>query len=67
MTVTQIPTSEAAIAQAVAQVRKHRHQPDCRCGLYRDRDHAPFCSNGESEWSAILDRLISRALTPDQP
>lgn len=62
MTVTHIPTISEQLEQAVTQVRRYRHHPDCACALYRGNDRAPFCTGGEATWSSILDRLIDRAL-----
>jgi len=66
MTVTHIPTISEQLTQAVTQVRRYRHQPSCRCALYRGNDRAPFCTGGEATWSSIIDRLIDRALS-EQP
>ena len=67
MTVTQIPTPQAALEQAVTQVRRSRHHQDRRCGMFR-AGGSPFCSSGEASWSSILDRLIEQARnSPNSP
>lgn len=60
-TITTIPTPAKQCAEAVKQARRYRHQPECRCGHYR-QNGAPYCTSGEATWSSILDRLIDRAL-----
>jgi len=62
MTVTHIPTISEQLEQAVTQVRRYRHHPDCACALYRGNDRAPFCTGGEATLNSIVDRLIDRAL-----
>lgn len=59
MTVS-ISSPEQQLADAVRICREQRHHPDCRCGLYRNQDRAPFCTAFESSWARIVDDLIDR-------
>lgn len=56
MAVTEIVSTVKQIASVLDQVRRYRHQPECRCCAYQT-----YCNTNEATWSSILDRLIDRA------
>lgn len=59
MSVTTITGIANQIAEALAQVRRCRHQDGCTCFAYRNGG-APFCTPQESSWCSILDRLLDK-------
>ncbi len=63
--VTRVVKPADQLVTAVAQVRRYRHHPDCRCFGYR-LNGAGFCTPQEATWSSILDRLIDNCLLTKQ-
>jgi hypothetical protein len=58
MPTTTAPTAHR-IAEALDQARHARHHPDCTCGLYRGPLNAPYCTDSECRWSAMVDRILT--------
>jgi hypothetical protein len=50
------------IRDALMFARDSRHHSGCKCGLYRDRDGTPFCSDREAIWQRAIDKLIDDCL-----
>lgn len=57
MSVTEITAVSEQVREALQMVRRYRHQPSCRCGLYQ----GIWCTPQERTWSEIFNRLIDKA------
>lgn len=55
--VTVVAGIQSQCVEALQMVRRYRHQPDCRCGVFQGL----WCSGEEQTWQNILDRLIDKA------